>query len=667
MWLVKDRKGQISGPYTERGICLYIDQGKFQGRESISSYPAGNWKPISAHSVFYEKILSQISKSEKLESSNQKTSFSSSGDDSDEYIQPTLIIGSKKSPQKKKKIKISLSEKFKQDIVSEEGFGNVIEREAVKSNFLNLHLIKSLKLPALVIFFIFTVVFGMIYIKQSERDTVDRVRLLSPQKKQPGWSDEEIKSYSKKAILSYFKGTVSQYLSAQRDLVEILESNPDKLEFYQYLCLIYLELWPFAYQDAKDKSALKNTLNLIGKNSESRHHPYFNLCQSVKALIDLKPEKALFWVNDSLNNLNRFSPIFLYYIKAMALKGLNRQSEAMSYLESISKLRPEWLAPYMLSGEILYEQKKYDLAANFYQKILSLFPKHSSAGLRMGILEYNYFKKPDKSKERLSYIFLNLKDLILPEILAEAYVVLTNIYLQKNDKKKSLEYANKAYALDPENPEILSLKSQLGEGARFEDVKIQVRGLIYKGDILVNRGNCPEAQRYFKKAYESEKNANALAAFKIAECYWKYGASGQAILWLKRSINSDLKMLDSYFLLARYFSEIYDFKNARDILNAVKSQSPSSYDFFKAYALLSFRQKNYRAAVSYAEKSLESYVSDVEIYILLSQAYRALGQSHKAFSYAEKALYQSSSVEAQITYALALDSTYGPNRAEGLF
>ena len=60
LWLIKDKKGRIFGPYNEKEVCFYIEEGEFKGEELCSSYPVGKWKPLSTHSVFYEKILAKL-------------------------------------------------------------------------------------------------------------------------------------------------------------------------------------------------------------------------------------------------------------------------------------------------------------------------------------------------------------------------------------------------------------------------------------------------------------------------------------------------------------------------------------------------------------------------------------------------------------------------------
>ena len=673
LWLIKDKKGRIFGPYSEKEICFYIEEGEFTGEEFFSSYPTGQWQPLSAHSLFYKKILDQLHGNTKSDSTQDEGPLSlkeeADSEKSEEYIEPTRIVVPKagKTSKKNKKIKIKLSQKFKEEKQDfREEFSDVIEMEDVKEGFIDkLRIV--FKLPTLIFILLLSSIF--LFLKFSNKDPrryqEEQVRLLSISKKREPLTKKELKMKLQKAIGAYFKGTIPHYLNAQMQLVQALEAQPKEVEIYQYLCLIYLEIWPFAYQDTKDKNALKKTLNFVSQRDQTKI--YSDTCKSIKALIDLKPEKALMLINNILNAIDKgFSPIFFYYIKAKALNALNKKRESRNYLNSIYKLRPEWIAPYMMGAQIFYEDKQYDLAGGLYQKVLSVFPGHISASLRLGIIEYKYLKKWQNSERRLKTHLLNLSTLVEPDILIEAYTALANIYLNQKNQKQALEYSNKAYALNPEHPDVLKLKSKLSDIGNFDKIQVRARGLIYQGDAFVSQGNCLEAQKYFSKAYKVSKR-NSLAAFRMAQCYWQSGASGQAILWLRRAINADVKMLESYFLLANYLSELYDFDSAKDILSSVKRQKPSNYDLFKAYALLAFRQKKYQEAIVYAERSLKFYTSDVEIYILLSKTYRALGETHKAFSYANKAIQEDPSIQAQITYALSLDSAYGFHRAKDYF
>ena len=653
LWLIKDKKGRIFGPYNEKEVCFHIEEGEFKGEELFSKYPVGKWKPLSTHPIFYEKILAKINKSRSSDSSLPTESLSSESESLEkEPIEATRIIAPKSSP-KKEKVKIKLSKEFKQEILEEEGFNDIIEMENINKKLLD-RLKHSIKTPVLILTALISVfLFGYFFNSDdTSQQGGEAVRLLAPSQNSSSLTQKEAHAKSKKAFALYTKSTVSHYLKAQNFYVQALESKAQPISSYMYLCLIYLELWPFSYQDTKDKHTLKRTLSLAQKFDTSK--AYTDVCKSVKALIDKKFEQVLMITNRLLNSSKEVDSIFFYYLKAKALKGLNKQKEALSYLQSIFILKSKWIAPYMLQAEIYYRNKEYDLAGKTYQKILAIFKDHPSAKLRLGILEYKYFKKIKNSEKALKSVLDNLNDWIEPDILFEAYITLANIYLQKNEKKLAVKFSNSAYALDPSHPEMLRLKTKLKDETNFENTKIKAKGLIYKGDFLVSQGNCPDAQIEYEKAYKVSRSG--LAAVKLAQCYWQTGASGQAIRWLKRAINSDSQMLDAYFLLSDYLSSLFDFESAKEVLNSVKKIYPSNSDLFKAYALVAFRQKQYKSTIAYAERALKFYTFDIDVYILLSQSYLSLGKGAKAFSYAKKAIEENvNNIQAQMTYALTLD------------
>ncbi|MCY4321749.1 MAG: tetratricopeptide repeat protein [Bdellovibrionaceae bacterium] len=655
LWLIKDKKGRIFGPYTQKEVCFHIEEGEFKGEEFFSKYPTGTWKPLSAHPIFYEKLLSKINQKKSSISEKPAPSFNNeyeSEDVKEEVMESTRIIS--KPSIKKEKVKIKLSKDFKQEIIEEEAVSQVIEMENVSKRFFE-GLFESIKIPVLIfIGFIFVFLFGYFFRENNvPENKVESIRLLAPSQNSSSITKQEIQNKTKIAFALYIKSTVAHYLKAQNLYVQALESRNKPVSAYGYLCLVHLELWPFSSQNTKDKQAIKMTINLAQKFDTKKN--YADLCKIVKSLIDKKFEQVLLMSNRISNSTQEINAIFFYYLKAKALIGLNKSKEALSYLQSIFVLKSKWIAPYMLQAEIYYRNKEYDLAGKTYQKILTIFKDHPSAKLRLGILEYKYFKKIKNSEKTLESVLNKLDDWVEPDILFESYITLANIYLQKNNKKLAIKYSNEAYALDPVNPAMIKLKAQLKDEANFENTKIKARGLIYKGDFLMNQGNYSAAKIEFEKAYEVSRSG--LAAFKLAQCYWQIGASGQAIRWLKKAINSDSEMLEAYFLLSNYLSSLFDFESALEVLNSVKKISPSNSDLFKAYALLSFRQKKYKSTIAYAERALKFYTFDIEIYILLSKSYLALDKRKKAFSYARKAIQEDiNNVTAQITYALTLDS-----------
>ena len=669
LWLVKDRRGRIQGPYTEEEIRDYIRESRFTSGSLIASYPSGKWKSISSHPTFYKAILKSLDDDQPVTDEKPQTEVEEEQSVEEELepepvVEPTVIIPREKRKKKKKKINI-LSPYS--DPADEDEKSEVFDEE--ESGLFRKTLSRPI-FPILGVVSVFLIGITLVPGGKEDRSSgLKQVRLLSPQKQRQPLSESAARKEFKQAVSHYKKDTIPSYLKAQRQIVYLLERTKNHYMGYSQLCLIHLELWPFAHQDSKDRKARNDVQDRISRRDKGGVSA--GLCSAVNAFLSGNYEKSLMIVESSLNAMGQTpkeSPVFLYYVKAKALKALQRAPEAQSYLQGIHGFLPNWIAPYMLSARIFYEAENFSSAAKIYQKILSFFPGHPSARLYLGVIEYNHFRKMQKSEKRLKSVVSHLKDLPDPEILTEAYVVLTKISMARKDNEKALKYAEQAYALDPSNSAMADIMLKLSGTAKLEKGKVKTRQLIYRGDILVDQGRCTEAQEYFKQAYLADNKRNALAAVRMAKCFWKQGVSGEAIQWLKRATAADPKMMEAYFLLADYYSVRYFFNEASDVLKAARRKNPNSYEVFKGYALLTFRQENYATAVSYAEKSLTFYTSDVDVYVLLSKSHRALREFSKAYDYAVKATEEDvNSVPGQISYALALGSAYGFARGEDYF
>lgn len=663
LWLVKDSKARISGPYNEEEILQRIKDGEFNGEELIASYPSGRWKPLTVYSVFYDKLLKFLSTP-----SSKEENSSLSEEKQEKIIEPTVIIPQKpklkdsKKP-KRKKVKIKFQDPDKE--TEENETEGMIEMEDFQEGFAK-RLKKAIRLPL----FVLSALIGVFLIYAMSIDSSSeleyRVRLLGPEKKSPPMSAEALQQKKRKAITYYFKGDLSSYIKSQSHLAQILEGHPDFLEGYKYLCLIYLELWPFAWQDTQDYNVLQSVMGNLG--ALDKGGAYSGLCNGTQEFLKGNYRKVT-EIADSFSNtegLDKMIPYF-YYLKAKALKKLDRTNDTLFYTRGATLLQQKWTAPYFLSGEVHYARGEFSSAIQFFQKTLNIFPEHREAGLLLGITEYKYLKQTEKPEKRLSAFLNRDSGFVNTEILKEAYMTLAKISQQQRDKSAALKNAMKAYTFDPANEEINAFIIRLGgEKPGEEDVK--TRQLIYKGDLLADQGNCLKAQAFYKKAFEIDKGKNALAAVRMGQCFWKGGISGQAVQWLKKAISADPKRVETYFLLADYYSAIYAFEDAKDILNAAAKQAPNSYEVFKGYALVSFRQQNYNSVIYYGKRALALYSSDIEVDLILSKAYRALDKRNKEFEYAENAVEANvNSTEAQINFGWAKSSAYGFFRGERHF
>ena len=366
-----------------------------KGEELFSSYPAGRWKPLSAHPVFYKKILAKLNqKDNSLDPSDP--SISSANEDSpgesahseEEPIEATRIVDPRKlksSPKikKQKSGDQAFLKSSKKMFWRKRGVIDVEEEEIEEESFLRR--LKVIPVFLLIVSVSVIAVLSVVFLRPptEERKEGHYVRLRFIQQKRSPWAKKDLKAKWKLGLKSYMRGTMSGYLEAQKQYVQILEGNPDQEKIYLYLCLVYLELWPFSYQDSQDKQTLNNMLNLASEKDKGG--VYSGVCRSVQKLINKKPEQSLMITDSSLRVIGKnHNPIFFYYIKARALKDLNRHAQARMYLQSIHKFQDKWILPYMLSAQMFYEKRQYDMSAKLYQKVLTLFPRQAVAGFATG-------------------------------------------------------------------------------------------------------------------------------------------------------------------------------------------------------------------------------------------------------------------------------------------
>ena len=464
----------------------------------------------------------------------------------------------------------------------------------------------------------------------------------------------------------YFHDQTSLYLKAQNEWIQAIEGDPKNKLALSYICLAYLELWPFSNKSLKDKKTISSVASHIGAIDQGGI--YSALCQSIGYLIKEQYDQAESLVKTSIEeagknkNPDNVLPFF-YYLKSLVQKNQLKYEMTLKSLEYVQTLLPQWVRPYSLSAEILKQRKELSPALKNYLKILKINPQHKGALLNKAVLEYQYLGKQKLAQTNIQKA-LNQPDLVLSSDLASAYFVLTQIALKNNDPKQALEYGKKSYSLNPSNKQLENMISQIGGDEQVKKTKVKSQQLIERGDQFTREGRLVTAQGYYKTAFEVDQGKNSLAAKKMGQNLWKLGLAVEAIEWLKKSITADPEHLESYILLSDYYSQVYDFDNASRILNTARKKSPNSVDIFKGYALLQFRRENFEGVIMFSQKAIELYESDVDSYVLMSQTYRKTGEFDLSLKMASQAVeINSNSRPAQIQYGYALGHTHGPDTA----
>ncbi len=686
-WVVKTKKGQIKGPYSTQAILSMIGEGVFSGQEMISKIPDGQWTLISKEPEFYDKLLEALEgvvdvdpkKVQKMEAETVIAPWKTSAKPQDQSapssesfanlrsnsIQPnaTVVEEAKTSHQSQIIKNVSAAEGNRSP-------GSVVDLLDIKKFEIG-DLKKKLKLPALALAAVIAVAAFLFW--DSQGTSGDKVHLLAPGRSNSKMSDADVKARLGEALHAIEADTFDSYRAAQNKLVSIVEGAPSNLEVRALLCLVYKELWPYAFQDAQDiKTVASVTQSTRAFNVVS---PYGQVCEAVKLITAGRYKEAKGVVEGVLEGNEAFSLIpVLYDFKAELLVGERDLLNSIPYYEKASQLWDRWLNPRIELAKLLIRRGENLPASALLRNALQINPQHREAKVLTGILEYRGFKKTDTSFEFLSS-GLNDAGRMPALVEADGYSVLAEVLVLRGDRSRAREAAEKAYALNPNNSEIRQLVLRLGGSDKVKGDKGRNNELLYLGDQYVRQGDYLAAQAEFKAAFELEPK-NGTAAMKAAKALWQLNQSFEAIEWLNKAIKAEPKLVSAYVLQADYLSQRFDFIGALQVLTNATRLAPNNYEVLRGLALLEYRKNNMQGAVAYGARALKSYDGDLETYILMSQANSLLARSiipsnkkeierkesavKDAIRFATKAVeIDSTNPDAQICYAKMLAQNNG--------
>ncbi len=269
-WLIKDREGRVRGPFYTDDILSRISRGEFSGEEFISLYPSTNWIPISNDPQFYDRLLETLD-SEGLKSIDSvgvninidqeiEDDFIESKPREEKVNRAERISQTKPPPSaddhtkfKKNKERVSKVSHKEEPIIELKKIKKVIKRAKAKKT----------RLPVFVLTVIFLAVVIFLFSDTTRLD--DRIHLIAPRKNQPTISTEQVKAKVSLAVSAYVQDTFSGYMQAQAELAKVLEGDSKNAGAIALMCLSYLELWPYAYQDAEDLQTISHVTQMASK------------------------------------------------------------------------------------------------------------------------------------------------------------------------------------------------------------------------------------------------------------------------------------------------------------------------------------------------------------------------------------------------------------------
>ncbi len=654
LWNLKDKKGRIYGPFTTSKIMELIEKGALDGEEYLSPQNTQRWIEISKYPEFYEAVLESLN-SEKKELTQAE-------------IEKELVVPEQKvteqrdeakkrgraveefSAQKGPSQEAPTQQRKRPEAPVEEVIIDLKPREQIKKKQDGRFF---LVLAALVCLF----AIGYIYFEDQKPEVKvgEKIHLRLPQQKRVELGQQDVQRSLQKALSEFQSDTFEGYYQAQNILATLLESNPKATEAISLLCLAYRELWPFAYKDSQDLQTLTALVQSAQKENALDVHGA--TCRAVQAMLVGSEESATTAVQNVLNDFPTAAVI--YEMKAELLYKNGQKNPAIAYLQKTQSLWPNWIKPFFVEAQIRTEIQDYSNAVRVLKNILAINPQHDKSKIETGIIEISHFSNP----RGLDYLQVGLKNHKIPSPLkVRGYFALANYYLKSNPNL-ALEYAQKAYSLDPKNMALRDTILSLGGEEALSDVKSQDSQLMVVGDNYLRNKNYLAAQAEYKTAFEVNPK-NSLAALRASESLWNLNQTDDAILWAQKSIKADPKFIEGYIKLADYYSQKFDFKVAAEYLAKAQNEAKTNYLVFRGYAQLELRRQNYQDAVKRAEQALRLYDSDIESLIVVSSGYIAQRQYDKAFQYSSKAIQMdSNNIKAHEVYAEALLGLKGINPA----
>lgn len=665
-WLIRNPKGEVEGPLTTVEVIRKIRSGIYFGEEYISRYPSGRWHPISYDQNFFN-ILLEVLEDELFEKPEQAVTEKEEITQRIENIKQDF----KEAKEQKKNVGQAVFEDIEAktpvviELEEKVKVGRAVQDKKIPSRkpikkAIRPKISRRKKRANLQIMIGLAVVATMaaIYVLVTPRSKGgERFRLRAPNYSSAFKANKsEIATGMKRAIQSFRKDNLKDYLVAQDALVEIVEKS-NSLDAYAFLCMTYRELWPFAHQDARDLDTIQKVLRRVQKlNPKS---PSANICLVVSYWVKGKYDDALRIMD---NNLAQSPGLIFFNLMSGDIYAARKDYRSAVYY--FSKVRELWTPPPVWSKAILQEARMYrrrgvhGSALKLYRKLLAENPSHAVAKIELGLIELEPYQNLQKATDYIKSGLASKK--FIPKMIeAEAYVALAKISILRGDNRQALKLSQQAFSIDSSNDEARELTVNMGGIKALNSVNIDNVNMVYLGEQYMKMNNYTAAQAEFRAAFEANKK-NGFAALRAGEALWELNQSKEAIDWIKKSIEADPNFVRSYLILADFQSARFDYVNAIETLKGALLVNRRHHGIYRGFALIELRRRNYPGAVRFARKALELYDTDIEAILILANALYQSGDPEEAFGHIQKAMeLDSSNDDVHVTFAKILASLQG--------
>lgn len=665
-WMIKEGGGRIAGPFTTERVLELISNLILTGDEMISSYPNGEWIPISRHPDFYDRLLDIISNTQR---------GGSSGEEAPEVV-PSIKEDFKENVEQKKSAadveataigqepptdsKILFeSEKNKVNQDKTQTKKRTKAQDVIELTDIKAHIKKQKRKKARTPLFVSAaVLLAAIVALLTYEPPKDKLRLILPRKNRPAISSVDGQKRFEAAVSEFSKDTFLSYNKAMNLLVPAAEGLPKSGAIWQMLCLTYRELWPFTYQDQKDYEVIDQVVQMAEGGDPGG--VYSATCRVVRALVNGKSSEAKTQVETAIEKAP--TSAVLYELKGSIYGGgVDSVVDAdfatgLEYMNKSIQLWPQWLKPRVLASAYYRKYGDPGQAITLLKQVLDANPQHDIARAIYGGIQ---FKELNKQDIALSQLLPIAESKQIPRVLlSEVNITLATIFSQRGEFNRASKHAKIAFRLNPTSKEARELARKFGS-ADDKGSEMAMAGALYIGDQYFAKGDYIAAQAEYRVAFEANPK-NGMAALKAAKSFWKIGQALEAMAWIDKAIKASPTLIEAYVTKAEYYTERFDFLSAGAMLSKALAINKMDFEIYRGYANMELKRNNPAGAISGVETALKINPTDVGSTVILAKAYLQQKNISEAYRVAAKAIeLENGAYETQDIYAKTLAQVQG--------
>lgn len=293
----------------------------------------------------------------------------------------------------------------------------------------------------------------------------------------------------------------ADYEGAKKVWLDIISQNPNFVDAYYQLALVYVRLndldnaatylrkaMAMKPEEEKYSKALKNLVQQYlreGENLRQRRNSEGALAKYQEAL-KLDPQEFLG-----------------YYLSAVVMFDDKKYEEALGFIEKALALNSEHIKSYMVKGQSLEKLNRQEEALTTYRAAVAIDPAYEIGWDKIGVLLYNQKKYQEALDAYLHVLSINPQNVRVMEKIGQ-------IYIDLNNPQEALVYLQKVVA-DP-------------EGSK------NARTWLRLAQVQNNLGNCQDAKIACETALKLKTNDSlTLIELGIAErCLGNKVAARQA-------------------------------------------------------------------------------------------------------------------------------------------